>query len=85
MFDNSLSEEILLASIQAGEFVWISRIEAVDEDLVRLKRMGVHPGRRLQVAQAGDPMILRVFQSRLGVSRRLAKLVFVRTGGNGNR
>jgi len=73
-----------LSSMQAGEMVCVVRIEANDEDQVRLKRMGVHPGRRMQVAQAGDPMILRIFQTRLGVSRNLANQVFVCTAGGNN-
>lgn len=55
----------------------ISRIEASDTDIDRLKSMGVCVGRKVELVQAGDPLILRVLGSRLGVSARLARLVYV--------
>ncbi len=56
----------LVASVQAGE----SEIE-------RLKSMGVCVGRRLMLVRAGDPMIVKVLGSRLGISARLARSVMV--------
>ena len=47
-------------------------------ELERLQAMGVCLGRRLEVIQSGDPLILRVFGSRIGLSARLAEHVRVR-------
>lgn len=55
----------------------VSRIEAADADTDRLKAMGVCIGRKVELVQAGDPLILRVLGSRLGVSARLARQVYV--------
>jgi Fe2+ transport system protein FeoA len=52
-------------------------VEAEDDDMRRLMTLGVCAGRRLELIQRGDPMILRVLGSRLGVSRRLAARVWV--------
>jgi Fe2+ transport system protein FeoA len=52
-------------------------IEAPDDDLERLMSMGVCRGRVVTLIQRGDPLILKVFGSRLGVSARLARRVLV--------
>ena len=56
-------------------------IERVDnpDDLQRLMAMGVCAGRRVEVIQRGDPLIVRVFGSRIGLSARLAQHVHVST------
>ncbi len=43
----------------------------------RLKRLGICEGRPLEVVQAGDPMILRVIGTNIGLSKQLAELVTV--------
>lgn len=55
----------------------VHHVEASDDDMHRLMTMGICIGRRIELVQKGDPMILRVFGSRLGVSRRLAERVLV--------
>lgn len=55
----------------------VQTIEADDEDADRLKAMGVCIGRRVEVLTRGDPLILRVLGSRIGVSSRLAQRVIV--------
>jgi Fe2+ transport system protein FeoA len=48
-----------------------------DEDTRRLKTLGVCVGRRLELVRAGDPLILKIFGSRLGLSAELAMRVTV--------
>lgn len=60
-----------------GVCATVAQIDAPDADMDRLKAMGVCVGRRIEVIQRGDPMIVRVLGSRLGVSRRLAKRIVV--------
>lgn len=55
----------------------VRAVEADDEDSHRLKTLGVCVGRRVEVARLGDPMILKVFGSRLGLSAELARRVQV--------
>jgi Fe2+ transport system protein FeoA len=55
----------------------IERIENAD-DLHRLMAMGVCAGRTVEIVLPGDPLILRVFGSRIGLSARLARNVIVR-------
>jgi Fe2+ transport system protein FeoA len=52
-------------------------VEAEAGDAARLKAMGICVGRRLVVIQAGDPLIVKVVGSRVGISARLAAGVLV--------
>ncbi|MDR3377953.1 MAG: FeoA family protein [Verrucomicrobiae bacterium] len=52
-------------------------ISTDDEDTQRLKTLGVCVGRRLELVRAGDPLILKIFGSRLGISAELAARVSV--------
>jgi len=52
-------------------------IEGDDEESRRLKTLGVCSGRRIELLRGGDPLILRVFGTRLGLSARLAARVRV--------
>ena len=52
-------------------------ISTDDEDTQRLKTLGVCVGRRVELVRAGDPLILKVFGSRLGISAELAARVSV--------
>lgn len=66
-----------LDAIPAGQCARVRQVQATDADTERLMAMGVCVGRQLQVIKWGDPMILRVLGSRLGVSARLARQVLV--------
>lgn len=48
-----------------------------ESDVELLKSMGVCLGRKVMLVQAGDPLILKVMGTRLGVSSRLAARVLV--------
>ena len=47
------------------------------ESSVRLKRFGICEGREIEVVQAGNPMVLRVCGTCVGMSRELSELVVV--------
>jgi Fe2+ transport system protein FeoA len=49
----------------------------------RLKALGICIGRQVELVKRGDPLIVRVYGSRLGISARLANRVLVEpcTGG----
>ena len=55
----------------------VRHIETDDEEMQRLKTLGVCLGRRVELVKAGDPLILKVFGSRLGLSAALASHVQV--------
>ncbi len=54
-------------------------IESVSdrEDLQRLKSMGICIGRTVEILKCGDPLILQVYGTRIGLSSRLAAHVWV--------
>jgi Fe2+ transport system protein FeoA len=55
----------------------VRSITTDDEDTERLKTLGVCVGRRVELVRAGNPLILKVFGSRLGISAELASRVSV--------
>lgn len=55
----------------------VAAVRAGEAEIERLKSMGVCVGRRLMLVRAGDPMIVKVLGSRIGISARLAQQVMV--------
>jgi len=55
----------------------VRKIAIDDEEMQRLKTLGVCLGRRVELVKRGDPLILKVFGSRLGLSASLASHVQV--------
>ena len=64
--------------LAAGEGGLICYIDGDHEDIERLKTMGVCLGRRLHMVKSGDPMIVSVMGTRLGLAARLSRHVFLR-------
>ena len=55
----------------------VRQVDTDDEETQRLKTLGVCLGRRVELVRVGDPLILKVFGSRLGISAELAARVRV--------
>lgn len=55
----------------------VRAIDMADEDSQRLKTMGLCIGRQVELLKRGNPLIVRVFSSRLGLSASLANRVRV--------
>jgi Fe2+ transport system protein FeoA len=55
----------------------VCRIETENEDMQRLKMLGICVGRRVEVVKPGDPLIVRVFGTRLGMSASLASRIWL--------
>lgn len=55
----------------------VRQVDTDDEDTQRLKTLGVCLGRRVELVRAGNPLILKIFGSRLGLSAELAARVRV--------
>ncbi len=66
-----------LDQLELGLCAEVKRVEADDDDTLRLMAMGVCAGRTIELVKQGDPMILRLFGTRIGVSRRLGEKVLV--------
>ena len=71
------SLELALTQLPPGKCAVVRRVESESEDIERLKMLGVCLGRRVEVVKAGDPMIIRVFSSRIGISASLAGRVWL--------
>ena len=67
-----------LTGLPEGLPARIEAIEVAGSDLSRLEVMGLCAGRTVEVVQAGDPMIVRVLGTRIGLASVLARSVHVR-------
>jgi Fe2+ transport system protein FeoA len=65
-----------LSSITQGS-VRITSIDGEGAEVIRLKRLGLCDGGRITIVSAGDPMILDVVGTRIGLSRKLAGRIMV--------
>lgn len=68
---------VRLDAIEPGHCGIVQVVEAGEAEIEQLKAMGVCIGRQVMLIQAGDPLILKVMGTRLGVSARLAARVRV--------
>ncbi len=62
--------------VNPGTFRCVN-VECEGDAMIRLKRLGICGERTIEVMLPGDPMVLRVVGSRLGISRQLAESVIV--------
>ena len=74
---NTTPLEVRLSELKPRACAIVCRIETEGEDIQRLKALGVCVGRQIEVIKQGDPLIIRVFSSRLGLSASLAARVWL--------
>lgn len=70
-----------LAALGPKQVGLIRAVTAEPDDAARLKALGLCIGRRVQLVKAGDPLILRLFHSHLGLSVLLARQIQVQPCG----
>ena len=70
-------ESCPLDQLGAGLCAVVVELTAAPEEAQRLKAMGVCTGRLVTLLKPGDPLILRVLATRIGISGRLAATVRV--------
>ena len=63
-----------MTSLMPGQRAVITRVDAGDQETERLMAMGICGGRTVQLVQVGDPLIMKVYGTRVGVSARLSQL-----------
>ena len=55
----------------------VRRIETDGDEVLRLKSLGLCVGRQIEVVKSGDPLIIKIFGSRIGLSASLAAGVWL--------
>jgi Fe2+ transport system protein FeoA len=71
-------EKITLDKLSVGQVGLIVEMNEPDQEQAdRLKALGLCVGRRIELLKGGNPMILRVLGSRIGLALRLAKRITV--------
>ena len=75
--DQGQASGISLDKLQPGRCGLVVDVVTDTDDAKRLMAMGVCVGRIIKLEQLGDPMILQVVGTKLGVSKRLGAAVNV--------
>jgi Fe2+ transport system protein FeoA len=70
-----------LLSLPRGASARVTALEVDGLDRERLEVMGLCAGRTVEIVKTGDPMIVRVLGTRIGLAGRLAATVRVRVHG----
>ena len=71
-------EKFNLCDLKTGQVGLIVELNEPDQEQAdRLKALGLCVGRRIELLKEGNPMILRVLGSRIGLARRLAQRITV--------
>ena len=73
----SLSQTIPLSQLRAGTTARLHSSELAKDDCALLKALGLTDRCLLRVCKAGEPCIVEVKATRIGLSRSLARGVFV--------
>jgi Fe2+ transport system protein FeoA len=71
------SFRIRLSVMPEGVPARIAALDAAPADVERLEVMGLCSGRIVEVVQAGDPLIVRVLGTRIGLASVLARSIEV--------
>lgn len=68
---------MLLPELRRDAVARIVELQVENEDATRLKALGLCAGRQVQLLRSGDPLIVRILGTRVGLSARLAEKVLV--------
>lgn len=81
--DTSILHSVRLRDLSPGSCCTVVDMGEAD-NASRLKSMGICLGRTLEVLKSGDPLIVKVYGTRIGLSARLAEQILVE-GCNGSQ
>lgn len=73
----SLAEPRPLSQVVGGRYTCTAIRVSADEDSLRLRRFGICPTRTVELIEVGDPLIVRMGRTKVGISRQLAAAVLV--------
>lgn len=74
---SDMPSSVPLSELQPRHCGLVVEVLGEDDEHERLMAMGVCAGRTVELIQRGDPLILKVYGTRVGVSARLAERVRV--------
>jgi Fe2+ transport system protein FeoA len=66
-----------LSSFPPQHSARIVSVQMDHDDALRLKALGLCVGRRVELVQSGDPLIVSVLGARVGLAARLAAGIYV--------
>ena len=77
-------EEVSLCSLKPGDSATVVRFKIDEENSKVLQAMGLAIGSTLEVVKPGDPCIVRIGQTRIGLGQSYSSRVFVKVEPQGS-
>lgn len=77
MSRNAAVRLLPLPEAPLGRPLRVGKVDTNSADASRLQAMGVCQGRVLEIVKGGDPLVVRIVGSRVGIAARLALHVFI--------
>jgi len=71
------SSALRLADLQVGSTARLHDLQVDPESRAQLRALGLTDGSMLRVCKQGDPCVVQVRTTRIGISSRIAQHVFV--------
>lgn len=71
-----------LSDVINGAVCRVESVTASSDHVARLAGLGVSVGRQIRVLRTGEPTVVQVYGSRLGLARSLARTIFVTVESN---
>lgn len=67
----------VLTEARPGEVCRVEAVAAPPEHAARMAGLGVSVGRQLRIVRMGEPMVVQVYGSRIGLARAIASQICV--------
>lgn len=67
-----------LSDLPAGTVCRVDAVSLEPEHTARMAGLGISPGRQVRIVRAGEPLVVQVYGSRIGLARALARHILVK-------
>lgn len=74
---HNIGSAIPLSDQPAGALCRVNTVSLEGEHAARMAGLGLSAGRLVQVVRAGEPLVVKVYGSRIGLARALARHILV--------
>lgn len=67
-----------LSDLPAGALCRVDAVSLEPEHAARMAGLGISAGRQVRVVRAGEPLVVQVYGSRIGLAQALARHIIVK-------
>lgn len=79
MSEPNIPSATTLSDLPAGAICRVDAVSLEAERAARMAGLGISVGRQVRIVRAGEPIVVQVYGSRIGLAHALARHVLVKT------